>query len=315
MASIYDLLAGNVQSEQDYLAQDPYYASGRGILGIQAQPTNSTEAWIGPLLQGLAGGGLMGLGKQNAAQSAFSDARSSPFLAPLLAGEKEASMLPDYTANSYLAPYLQDEMPEGFTPKQAKADQIMALLLASNNQEAEIEKIKQAADMKKALLPYSQLAVDVDAAKKANDVGADNNKSSVQLNKGLNFIEEGFEKAKKFAGTPGAAVTSLTGIGTTSGEALASLGDSMLFQADMAIGREINSDARNRLLQLAPKWNDTDATLDRKKADMKEFVISLSKGNPAEFQTKLGDVAESVRPPPPLPGETKEAYKARLKGS
>lgn len=160
MASIYDLLAGNVPSEQDYLANDPYYIAGRGVLGIQAKPTTSAEAWIGPLLQGLAGGGLMGLGKTNAAQSAFSDARTSPFLAPLLAAETQASALPDYSANSFLAPYLQEEMPEGFTPKQAKADQIMALLLADQNQELAVEKLKQKADMQKALLPYSQIAIE-----------------------------------------------------------------------------------------------------------------------------------------------------------
>lgn len=319
MASIYDLLAGNVQTEQDYLAQDPYYASGRSILGIQARPTNSTEAWLGPILQGLAGGGLMGVGKQNAAQSAFSDAQSSPFLAPLLANEREASTFPDYSPNSYLAPYLSGEMPENFTPKQARADQIMALLMASNDQESAIEKLKQQGEIQKALLPYSQLAIEAKRAEQGlGDVKKD---ISTVANKeqSMSFIDEKYNQAKELNGTAGALISEL-GIPTYKGNALTALGDSVVVQVDKMIGRELNSDVRKRMLTLAPKSYDTDAEIERKKADMKELVSSLAAATPAlSSMTATApaslELKQQMAPPPPLPGETKEAYKARLKGS
>lgn len=53
------------ESEPELLAQNPWYTSGIGVLKTPIQYSNSTEAILGPLLQGFGGGMMMGFGKQN----------------------------------------------------------------------------------------------------------------------------------------------------------------------------------------------------------------------------------------------------------
>lgn len=100
-----------------------------------------------------------------------------------------------------------------------------------------------------------------------------------QEQKSMNFIDQKFKDAENLVGTIGAYGGAL-GLPTDKGQALQGIGDSLIVQIDTALGREINSDVRERLLTLAPKYYDNTETLARKKTDMKALLSSLSKGTP-----------------------------------
>lgn len=303
MASIYDLLAGNVGGNAEYYSADPYYIAGRGILGLQAKPTNSTEAFLGPILQGLAGGGLMGYGQSSAADQAFLDAKNSISIAPLLQAEQSfTGPRPEgYEADPLIAKYLGAEAPEGFTPNIAKADQLRALLQGSISQDIKLKELENQAELQKALLPYSQMAINADIAKNSGKEVREEVKTASQVEKSLNFIDEKFSEAKGLAGAEGgaSAVTNILGVPTTKGNQLKGIGDSIILQLDAALGRELNSDVRNRILSLAPKFYDTDAELERKSEAMKQVVKSLSKATPS--LDAMGVTGEA-KPPTPPPG-------------
>lgn len=117
MASIYDALLGNYGSEQDYLAQDPYYAMARGIGSIQYKPTTNEEALYMPALQGLITGALSGVGRENARQSQYEDLRSSPLIQALY-------------QNSDTNPYASESAPSDWTSRSGKNDLILAAIQA-----------------------------------------------------------------------------------------------------------------------------------------------------------------------------------------
>ncbi len=97
--------------------------------------------------------------------------------------------------------------------------------------------------------------------------------------KSLSFIDEKFEQAKKLTG-PGTTIASIFGVPTYSANELKGLKDSLLQQIDAMNGREMNSDVRQRLLDLTPTGYDSDEQIDKKKANFKEFVASLAKSTP-----------------------------------
>jgi len=122
------------------------------------------------------------------------------------------------------------------------------------------------------------------------------------LNKSLEFVDEGFKAAKDLVGGPGALLSQFTGISTYGGDKIGGLADSMMFQADKIMGREINSDARKRLLALTPKAYDTQEVLDSKQMQFKEFLASLSKGTPILDATGISDaIKKPVEAIAPLP--------------
>lgn len=106
-------------------------------------------------------------------------------------------------------------------------------------------------------------------------------KSVGDLEKSLSFIDDKFEQAKKITGKEGfqASLGSL-GLPTPGANELTGIADSVIVQIDKALGREVNSDVRKRLLTLTPRWYDSDAEVDRKKQDLKELVYSLSQTTP-----------------------------------
>ncbi len=126
MTSLADILYGNIPTEADYLRDDPFYRSGLGISQIQtAPPRNNTEAFLVPFLQNAVAGGLAGYGRSNAAQSAFTDARTS--LAPLLSQVGAAQQAnPDFAVPASIAPFLSETMPEDFKIKDALQSRAMA---------------------------------------------------------------------------------------------------------------------------------------------------------------------------------------------
>lgn len=92
----------------------------------------------------------------------------------------------------------------------------------------------------------------------------------------LKYIDDKFDEAKALVGND-ALVNSLSMgfIPTEKGQLLSGLGDSVVVQIDTTLGREINSDVRERLLGMAPKAYDSPQTIDKKKVAIKELVSSL----------------------------------------
>ncbi len=72
--SLYNALAGGLDDQKIYDAQDPIYSSGAALLNspLPVARTN-TEALLGPLIQGLVGGTMAGYGQESAKQAAYND--------------------------------------------------------------------------------------------------------------------------------------------------------------------------------------------------------------------------------------------------
>lgn len=145
MATLDELLAAQMPSENDVLADNPWYMAGRQIQGMQApQAQNNTQAFLLPLIQGLAGGGLMGLGKDQAFKSAYDQYSSNPLLKAMVA--PQPGVINDEAGNpiastiSSMSPYGNEAMPEGWTPKVGKADLLQALAAKQITDEAAAKK-------------------------------------------------------------------------------------------------------------------------------------------------------------------------------
>jgi hypothetical protein len=145
MVDLYSQLAG-LASEEEYLKRSPFYMGGAALAQSQLPTaTSSTQAFLLPLLQGLGSGTLMGLGRDSAADEMYLDAKSSPF----------SSSSPSFTSA---------ERPEDMTAKQIQAQALLTALSAQNAQEEKLREL----DMQKALLPYSEVAVNAAKQKEAD---------------------------------------------------------------------------------------------------------------------------------------------------
>ena len=292
MSDLYSALAGSLGDEKDYYAKDPFIAGASAI--SQVAPQNNLQSFLFPLLAGALGG----YGQKQAKQAMYEDYGASPLLKSLYDNNR-----PEDAAFGPLTEDQSHQMPENWTPKQGKSDLLLAALTKQNLQE-QAQKQKEALD--KLTLEYSPEVVGL----KANQAGqiklaealaekqvygntpglegvpknlipdalkeriVQNNK-----NQSLDFIDSKFEQAKQLNG-PKSALTSITGIPTDEGNQLRGLTDSVIFQIDKTLGREINSDVRQRLTSLTPKWYDTDAAIDKKKQDIKDLVSSLTASTP-----------------------------------
>lgn len=111
----------------------------------------------------------------------------------------------------------------------------------------------------------------------------------------LSFVDQKFDQAKSLLG-PKAGLTSMFGVPTDEGNQLSSLAEGLVFQIDNLVGREVNSDVRARFLQAAPKWYDTEATVEKKKKDFKDLLSSLKKQTPildaAGLSVNLGKMTQ-----------------------
>ncbi len=138
MAGLYEALIGSYGGQDDYLAEDPWYISGANIArNPLPKATSNSEAMWGPMLQGLLSGTLMGYGKQNAYESAFDAAKKSPLLN---AFTQNVGPVADPTVYGKMLTYSGEDMPEGWTPKQAQGDLIFAALTEQNKKEEEQKK-------------------------------------------------------------------------------------------------------------------------------------------------------------------------------
>lgn len=162
MADLYSLLAG-VGSEADYLVDDPYFRAAQGLSQMQVRPQTNAEALWAPALTGLLRGTFTGLGREGAADAQYRDMAESP-MAKLLG--------PSYSAEQRSAE---------LTPQRMSRDNIMASLLAQNQQqeverqakaETEIQKLLMGKgamiDPARGLIPIPNLAkIEADAAAEA----------------------------------------------------------------------------------------------------------------------------------------------------
>ena len=117
---------------------------------------------------------------------------------------------------------------------------------------------------------------------------------AANMDQTLNFIDNKFNRAKEITGI-GAALPL-----TPKNQELAGLGDSVILQIDKLLGREMNSDVRQRVLNMAPKWYDDPDTIETKRGNLKEFIGSLT-------NAPIGDKAKAIAGASPTLENPKEA--------
>jgi len=108
------------------------------------------------------------------------------------------------------------------------------------------------------------------ALKDKLDLATKEKQQAANMGQTLDFIDSKFNRAKDLTGATAAIPY------TSKGQELAGLGDSVILQIDKLLGREMNSDVRQRVLNMAPKWYDDPQTIDTKRGNLKEFIGSLT---------------------------------------
>lgn len=292
MASTDSALMAALLSNASDIEPSPWSGAGATILQSQLpRATNNTEAILGPILQGLIGGGLYGYGQGQTNKASFDAFSQNPILQSL-GGSNPNGIGPVASGNEYGADLLAEAygsgvMPATWTPQQGKADLISALITKNAIDEDEARK----ADFRQKVAEAGAIEEAKLAAKQKFDGGLPGIPKNLEgdvikeaanqatKQQSLDFIDQRFEDAKKLVGGS-AAVKSLTGIPTAKGNELEGLADSVIVQIDKALGREMNSDVRRRILSLAPKFYDSAAEIDKKKENLKALVSSLSPATP-----------------------------------
>lgn len=129
MAGLADLLAGNIGTDQQYQAQDPFFLAGMNIAKTPlAAPQDNTQALLLPALQGLLSGGLIGYGKDQARQAQYKDYSASPLMQALSSSQNIGPVADAGTyANELTHSYGQETAPAGWTGKIGQSDLITAL--------------------------------------------------------------------------------------------------------------------------------------------------------------------------------------------
>lgn len=147
MATIYDAIKGEIQTSDEYLADDPFYNAGAKLRQAQLQPETNSQAIWGPIVQALIGGVLTGIGKRRAREEEFDAYKASglqeALAANLVGTEGTEGFGPVASGDTYgknipilNSVYMQEDAPNGWTGKQGKTDLLKALV----QQEAETKK-------------------------------------------------------------------------------------------------------------------------------------------------------------------------------
>jgi hypothetical protein len=138
-SSIYDLLMG--KSEQQYLAEDPFFRSGFGVSqGSGVAPRTNSEALLIPLLEGLAGGAMQGFGRSQARKTAYEDYKKNP-LVSMLEG-----------------PALPEQMPSGWNINDGQQDLIFKALQKQNADDIAQKEAEYAAKFASEYSPQAMAA-------------------------------------------------------------------------------------------------------------------------------------------------------------
>lgn len=149
MATIYDAIKGEIQTSDEYLADDPFYKAGQLAQAQMVQPQTSSQAVWGPMVQALVGGVLSGIGKRRARETEFDAYKASGLqeamaaqltgtegtegFGPVASGDVYGKNIP--ILNSV---YMQEDAPKGWTGATGKKDLLKAVML----QEAQAEEAK-----------------------------------------------------------------------------------------------------------------------------------------------------------------------------
>jgi len=120
--------------------------------------------------------------------------------------------------------------------------------------------------------------------------------TTAKLSQVNQYIDEKFDRAKQLTGKS-AIVGMNSPFPTPEATELTGLKDSVLVQIDNALGREMNSDVRQRLLSLTPTSYDSAEVIETKKQNMKELLASLSAPTPL-----TDSLTKPKEPPAPPPG-------------
>lgn len=149
MATIYDAIKGEIQTSDQYLADDPFYKAGQLAQAQMVQPQTSSQAIWGPMVQALVGGVLSGIGKRRARETEFDAYKASglqeAMAAQLTGTEGTEGFGPVASGDVYgknipilASAYMQEDAPKGWTGATGKKDLLKAVML----QEAAAEEAK-----------------------------------------------------------------------------------------------------------------------------------------------------------------------------
>lgn len=145
MASLFELLAAPVKSQQQYREDDPFYRGGLAALQMGVTPETNSEAIWAPAIQGLLSGSLLEYGKRRANEAAYSD------ISGLLGSQGSGPLT--QTQSLYSSP----SAPPGWSYEKGRTDLIREALSGQLEQQKQLEKIKQEASIKKALIPQGMI--------------------------------------------------------------------------------------------------------------------------------------------------------------
>lgn len=139
MATIYDAIKGEIQTSDEYLADDPFYNAGAKLRQAQLQPETNSQAIWGPIVQALIGGVLTGIGKKRARETEFDAYKASglqeALAANLVGTEGTEGFGPVASGDTYgknipilNSVYMQEDAPKGWTGATGKRDLLKALV-------------------------------------------------------------------------------------------------------------------------------------------------------------------------------------------
>lgn len=304
MATIYDAIKGEIQTSDEYLADDPFYNAGAKLRQAQLQPETNSQAIWGPIVQALIGGVLTGIGKKRAREEEF-DAYKAMGLqdaarASIISPEGDGSFGPVadpaiYSKNLLNSVYLNEDAPKGWTGATGKKDLLKSIMLqeaAAEEAKAQRESARKLADVlaeKKALGPIeatnAQLKKEAELAaemagsapdpfglsripKELRTEAVKEVGIAANTKKQLDFADAQFDKAAEATGLMGAVPFGLTGESAT----LNSVEENLRQAYQNAVGREMSGIALETFEKILPKWKDTPETLELKKEGFRQLV-------------------------------------------
>lgn len=161
MATIYDAIKGEIQTSDEYLADDPFYNAGAKLRQAQLQPETNSQAIWGPIVQALIGGVLTGIGKKRARETEFDAYKASglqeALAANLVGTEGTEGFGPVASGDTYgknipilNSVYMQEDAPKGWTGATGKRDLLKSIMLqeaAAEEAKAQRESARKLADV------------------------------------------------------------------------------------------------------------------------------------------------------------------------
>lgn len=318
MTDLLSALLGNIGGEQDYLAKDPFYNGARAVFSMDMpHATNNTEAILGPLLQGFAGGALSGYGRKHAAEEQYQDYSKSPLIKALSASQSFAPDTvgigpfanPETLTDALSRSYGQEKMPSGWSPKIGQQDLILGALAKQQQDDLELKRAGAHEELLKALatkglgitegggvgvLPgyaesMARIAGEEERAKAAGSAMFPGVPAALQDDvvkeiaaksavEGSNeFISKQFDDAKNYARTWAAGVPIVP---TQAKNELAGIQTNLRTHLQKLLGREMNGPEQEKLMAALPDSYDSKAQIEAKKKRFQELITAITPKTP-----------------------------------